>query len=192
MRLGSIEPVIITEDFVRRAARLEKLCPQFHLSLQSGCTATLRRMRRRYTAEEYRRAVELLRSEIDDVSITTDLMVGFPGETDEEFESSYRFCKSIGFMHMHVFKYSVRHGTAAEKMENQISESVKEARSAKMIELSEKMKKAFYDKYRGTEAEVLVEQRTRDGRYHATTSNYMDVYFDSPDELRGKIIKVTL
>lgn len=192
VRLGSLEPVMITEEFVRRAAKLENLCPQFHMSLQSGCCETLKRMKRRYTTDEYRAAVELLRSKINDVAITTDLMVGFPGETEEEFEKSYEFCKSIGFMQMHVFKYSVRKGTAAEKMKDQVPETVKEERSAKMLKLSEQMKKEFYGKYRGCDAEVLVEKRVKDGRYHGTTANYMDVYFDSDEDLRGQIVKVKI
>lgn len=192
VRLGSIEPVIITEDFTERAARLEKLCPQFHLALQSGCDATLKRMKRRYTTEEFYNAVTRLRRSIKDVSVTTDLMVGFPGESDEEFEQSYNFCKKIGFMQMHVFKYSVRRGTAAEKMENQVPEQVKDLRSEKMLALAKEMKKAFYDSYKGREAEVLVEQRMKNGKYHATTANYMDVYIESDDDLRGKIVKTVL
>lgn len=192
VRLGSIEPVIITEDFTERAARLEKLCPQFHLALQSGCDATLERMKRRYTTEEFYNAVTRLRRSIKDVSVTTDLMVGFPGESDEEFEQSYNFCKKIGFMQMHVFKYSVRRGTAAEKMENQVPEQVKDPRSEKMLALAKEMKKAFYDSYKGREAEVLVEQRMKNGKYHATTANYMDVYIESDDDLRGKIVKTVL
>lgn len=192
VRLGSIEPVIITGDFTERAARLEKLCPQFHLALQSGCDATLKRMKRRYTTEEFYNAVTRLRRSIKDVSVTTDLMVGFPGESDEEFEQSYNFCKKIGFMQMHVFKYSVRRGTAAEKMENQVPEQVKDLRSEKMLALAKEMKKAFYDSYKGREAEVLVEQRMKNGKYHATTANYMDVYIESDDDLRGKIVKTVL
>lgn len=192
VRLGSIEPVIITGDFTERAARLEKLCPQFHLALQSGCNATLKRMKRRYTTEEFYNAVMRLRRSIKDVSVTTDLMVGFPGESDEEFEQSYNFCKKIGFMQMHVFKYSVRRGTAAEKMENQVPEQVKDLRSEKMLALAKEMKKAFYDSYKGREAEVLVEQRMKNGKYHATTANYMDVYIESDYDLRGKIVKTVL
>lgn len=192
VRLGSIEPVVINEDFVRRAATLKNLCPQFHLSLQSGCDATLERMRRRYTTEEYIDAVKRLRKNIGDVSITTDIIVGFPGETDEEFKQSYEFCKKIGFMQMHVFKYSKRKGTVAEKMENQVPENIKDERSDLMIALAEEMKKAFYDNYKGVEAEVLVEQKMKNGKYHATTANYMDVYIDSDEDISGKFIKTIL
>lgn len=192
VRLGSVEPVVITEEFAERISRLPNLCPQFHLSLQSGCTETLMRMKRRYTAEEYRAAVERLREKLEDVSITTDLMVGFPGETNEEFEKSYDFCKSIGFMQMHIFKYSIRKGTAAEKMDNQVSEQVKEERSKKMFELSEKMKDEFYESFRGRTLEVLAEQKTRDGRYHATAANYMEFLVESNENIAGKLVEYTV
>ncbi len=191
VRLGSIEPVVITDDFVERIKKLDNLCPQFHLSLQSGSTKTLARMRRRYTAEEYMQAVELLRKNIKDTSITTDLMVGFPGETDEEFEESYNFCKSIGFMQMHIFKYSKRPGTVAAEMENQVPEQVKEVRSQKMIELEKQMKADFYSSYKGRTMDVLVEVRTKDGRFHATTANYMDVFIESEEDISGKIVQHT-
>ena len=179
---------MITEEFVERISKLHNLCPQFHLSLQSGCTETLMRMKRRYTAEEYFEAVARLREKLTDVSVTTDLMVGFPGETDEEFEKSYEFCKSIGFMQMHVFKYSIRKGTVAEKMENQVPEPIKEERSKRMIELSENMKNDFYDSYRGREIEVLAEQRTRDGRFHATAANYMEFLIESKNDITGQTV----
>ncbi len=188
VRLGSVEPVAITEEFVERIAKLPNLCPQFHLSLQSGCTETLKRMKRRYTAEEYFEAVSRLRAGLKDVSITTDLMVGFPGETDEEFEESFNFCKKIGFMQMHVFKFSIRKGTVAEKMENQVPEQVKEERSGRMLELSEKMKAEFYDSFKGREIEVLAETKTRDGRYHATAANYMEFLLDSNEDITGRIV----
>ncbi len=191
VRLGSIEPVVITEDFVSRIKPLKNLCPQFHLSLQSGCTQTLKRMKRRYTAEEYMDAVKLLRENIPDTSITTDLMVGFPGETEEEFEASYAFCEKIGFMQMHIFKYSKRPGTVAAEMENQVPETVKEERSGRMLLLEKKMREAFYDSYKGRTVEVLAEVRTKDGRFHATTANYMDVYVESEADITGQIVKYT-
>ena len=192
VRLGSVEPVVITEDFVMRAKKLKNLCPQFHLSLQSGCTETLARMKRRYSAEEYMQAVKLLRENLEDVSITTDVMVGFPGETDEEFEKSYQFCKEVGFMQMHIFKYSPRKGTVAAEMKNQISEQVKEERSQRLIALGEEMKQAFYDSYRGKRVEVLAETRTKDGKFHATLANYMDVYIESDEDISGKIVEYTV
>lgn len=191
IRLGSIEPVIITEDFVRRSKELVKLCPQFHLSLQSGCDETLKRMNRRYTTEEYRNAVNLLRKYISDTSITTDLMVGFAGETDEEFKKSYDFCREIGFMQMHIFKYSIRKGTRAENMPNQVTENIKDKRSHKMIALAESMKKAFYTNYIGKPLKVLVEQEKSPGKYHATTMNYMDVLLPAEPNQVGQIIEFT-
>lgn len=188
IRLGSIEPVLITEDFVMRAKKLKKLCPQFHLSLQSGCDETLKRMRRRYTADEYKRATELLCAHIPDTSITTDLMVGFAGETDEEFSESYEFCKDIGFMQMHIFKYSIRQGTLAEKMPNQVSDEKKDERSHKMLSLAEDMKKAYYTKYIGKKIKVLVEQEKPGGLYHGATKNYMDCLVKTTPENVGKII----
>lgn len=190
VRLGSIEPVLITEDFVGRIKNIGNLCPQFHLSLQSGCTETLKRMNRRYTAEEFRRSVDLLRDNIPDASITTDLMVGFPGESEHEFEQSYEFCRSIGFMQMHIFKYSVRQGTVAEKLRPQIPEAVKHERSQKMLELSEDMKRSFYEKYIGKELTVLTEQTSGEG-LHATSANYMDVIIRPGDGIApGQFIKV--
>jgi len=189
VRLGSVEPPTITEEFVERISKLSNLCPHFHLSLQSGCTETLARMRRRYTADEYRAAVELLRSKLKDVSITTDVIVGFPGETDEEFDKSYEFCKSIGFMQMHIFKYSVRKGTAAADFDNQIPEPIKEERSQRMIALGDRMKAEFYNSYLGREIEVLAEQKTRDGRYHATAANYMEFLIESNEDVTGKLVK---
>ncbi len=191
VRLGSIEPIVITDDFVNRIKNLKNLCPQFHLSLQSGCSETLKRMKRRYTAEEYKAAIQRLRDNIPDTSITTDIMVGFPGETEEEFLESYNFCKEIGFMQMHVFKYSVRPGTEAADMDNQIPEPVKEERSKKLIVLGEEMKKAFYDSYKGKTMDVLAEVRIKDGRFHATTANYMDVYIESDADISGQIVPYT-
>ncbi len=192
VRLGSVEPVVICEDFVTRAKKLKNLCPQFHLSLQSGCTSTLMRMKRRYSAEEYMGAVKLLRNNIPDTSITTDVMVGFPGETDEEFEQSYNFCKAVGFMQMHIFKYSKRPGTAAAEMPDQIPEQIKEERSNRLLALEAEMKRAFYASYKGKTVEVLAEVRTKDGRFHATTPNYMDVYIESNEDITGQFVTYTL
>lgn len=187
IRLGSIEPSVITEDFVLRAKKLDKLCPQFHLSLQSGCDDTLMRMNRHYTAREFKDAVVLLREHIPDTSITTDLMVGFPGETDEEFEKSYRFCKDIGFMKMHIFKYSIRKGTRAETLPNQIPENIKELRSRKMLDLAKNMKEVFYSNYINKPISVLVEQEKSPGLYHATSKNYIDTMIKSDLNIEGTI-----
>ena len=189
VRLGSIEPPIITDEFVDRASKLKNLCPHFHMSLQSGCGGTLRRMKRRYTPDEYYRAVGMLRDRIPDVSITTDLMVGFPGETDEEFEESYGFCEKVGFMRMHVFKYSVRKGTEAERLPNHVGERIKEERSRRMIALAERMRADFYKKYDGAVLPILLEKR-QNGVYHGTTPNYMDAYVKAAAGLEGKTAEI--
>lgn len=191
IRLGSLEPITVNEAFVLRAKKLTKLCPQFHMSLQSGCDATLKRMRRRYTAEEYQRAVQLLRDNLSDVAITTDLMVGFSGETREEFQESYDFCKEIGFSQMHIFPYSVRKGTAAEKLPHRVDERTKTERTGRMLALAAEMKAAFYHGYLGRTLPVLMEQN-KDGWYHGTTANYMDVKVKTEDDLTGRIVRVTM
>ena len=194
IRLGSIEPGIVDEEFAARAARLDKLCPQFHLSLQSGSDATLKRMKRRYSAAQYRGAVALLRKYFKDAAITTDLMVGFVGETDEEFEESYNFCKEIGFSQMHIFKYSVRRGTAAEKMPGRVDERVKDERSHRMLSLASDMKKDFYSEHIGRVMPVLIEQERQSGVYHATTANYMDVLISCGDgkDACGRIVNARM
>ena len=187
IRLGSLEPVMITEEFVRRAKQLPKLCPQFHMSLQSGCDETLKRMRRRYTTDDFRHAVSLLRQEIPDTAITTDLMVGFAGETDEEFQASYNFCKEIGFSQMHIFPYSIRKGTAAENFPNQVPESLKTSRTHAMLKLAEEMKETFYRRYLGQTIPVLLEQK-EGNLWHGTTANYMDILVDAPDGISGQTV----
>ena len=133
IRLSSLEPTLITEEFVKRLSKLAKICDHFHLSLQSGCNETLKRMNRHYTTEDFKKATELLRKTYPNVALTTDIIVGFPGETEEEFNITYDFLKEINFYKMHVFKYSPRHGTKAEKMPNQIDGNIKEERSKKLI-----------------------------------------------------------
>ncbi len=191
VRLGSLEPVVITPDFVNRAKALKNLCPQFHMSLQSGCNETLKRMNRHYTAEEYYKAVTLLRESLEDTAITTDLMVGFPGETEEEFKKSYDFCKKTGFAQMHIFKYSVRRGTRAEKLPNQVSKAVKDERSGKMLALAREMQKDFYESCKGKRTVVLAEQKKGDS-YHCTTANYMDIYVKSDKDITGEFVDVIL
>ena len=136
IRLGSLEPTIITEEFAKRLSKLEKICNQFHLSLQSGCDETLKRMNRKYTTKQFEEVAQILRKYFKDVNLTTDIIVGFPGETDEEFEQTYNFLKNISFYKMHIFKYSPREGTLAQKMPMQVDGNKKEERSEKLIELS--------------------------------------------------------
>ena len=158
IRLGSIEPLLITEEFVERLKKLEKICHHFHLSLQSGCDETLKRMNRRYTTEQFKEIVRLLRNAYKDVNLTTDIIVGFPGETDEEFNKTYQFLKEIKFYKMHVFKYSPRKGTKAAVMPNQISGDIKEKRSRELLELSNENELEYNQKYTGNEVEVLFEE----------------------------------
>lgn len=168
IRLGSLEPNIITEEFVNRIKSISKLCNHFHLSLQSGCTETLKRMNRKYTAEEFYEKVKLLRKNIDDVALTTDVIVGFPGETEKEFEETYAFLKEINFAKMHIFKYSPRKGTPAATYKDQIDGNIKETRSKTLLKLSDENEKAFAEKYIGKEIEVLFENE-KEGH----TTNYI-------------------
>ena len=189
IRLGSIEPLLITEEFVERLKKLEKICHHFHLSLQSGCDETLKRMNRRYTTEEFINIVKILRNTYKDVNLTTDVIVGFPGETEEEFNKTYEFLKNIKFYKMHIFKYSPRKGTKASVMENQIPGNIKEERSKKLIELSNKNEIEYNSKYIGKEVEVLFEEE-KTGIYKGHTQNYIMVYCHSKEKLENKIKKV--
>ena len=162
IRLGSLEPNIITQDFVERLGKVDKICNHFHLSLQSGCNETLKRMNRKYTTQEFEKATDLLRKKFPNVALTTDIIVGFPGETEEEFNITYEFLKKIKFSKMHVFKYSPRKGTIAAKMKEQIDARIKEQRSNKLIELSNKNEIEFLEKYIEKELEVLFESKTHD------------------------------
>lgn len=178
IRLGSIEPMLIKDEFVTRLTKLEKICHHFHLSLQSGCTETLKRMNRRYSAEEFEEVTERLRQAYDDVILTTDIIVGFPNETDEEFEQTYEFLKRIKFYKMHVFKYSPRKGTKAAVMPNQIDGNVKEERSKRLIELSDKNEKEYQEKYINKKVKVLFEdEHIENGNKYIKghTANYIMV-----------------
>ena len=171
IRLGSLEPTLINEEFLERLTKLEKICDHFHLSLQSGCDETLKRMNRRYTTKEFKNTAELLKKTYPNVSLTTDIIVGFPGETEEEFNKTYEFLKDINFYQMHIFKYSPRKGTKAAVMTNQIDGKVKEERSNKLIELSHQNEIAHNEKEIGKELEVLWEEK--DGDYiKGHTTNY--------------------
>ncbi len=189
IRLGSLEPLIIDDEFVSRIKVLSKVCNHYHLSLQSGCDATLERMNRRYRTEEFREIVKRLRDNIPEVALTTDVIVGFPGETDEEFNQTYNFLNEIKFSKMHVFKYSQRRGTKAEKFPNQVDGNVKEERSNALIEMSNKNEEEFAKQYLGKEVEVLFE-REHDGH----TTNYLEVESEeshTPNEIsRVKVKKV--
>ena len=191
IRLGSLEPTIITEEFAKRLSKLNTICNQFHLSLQSGCDETLKRMNRKYSCEEFERVTEILRKYFKDVNLTTDIIVGFPGETKKEFEKTYEFLERIKFYKMHIFKYSPRAGTIAAKMTNQIDGNIKEERSQKLIELSNKNEKEYNEKYIGKEVEVLFEEK-KNGLWSGYTKNYIKVYCESEENLENKIINVVL
>ena len=175
IRLGSLEPNLITEEFVERLGNVEKICDHFHLSLQSGCDETLKRMNRKYTIEEFEKGVKLLRNKFPNVALTTDIIVGFPGETEEEFEKTYKFLKNIKFSKMHIFKYSQRKGTVAAKMKEQISPEIKEKRSNKLIELSNKNEIEFLNQYINQNLEVLFETKTEGEYTEGHTTNYITV-----------------
>lgn len=195
IRLGSLEPQIVTEEFARELSSLEKICPHFHLSLQSGCDATLKRMNRKYTAAQYEEGCRLLRKYFEHPAITTDVIVGFPGETEEEFETTKAFLEKIHFYEMHIFKYSKRQGTRAAVMENQVPEEIKTKRSAELIALSERMSNEFRSYYLGREEEVLFEEPAEiNGKtmYVGYTKEYVKVATESDESLenvmrRGRI-----
>lgn len=192
VRLGSLEPEQLTEEVIARLKRQEKLCPQFHLSLQSGCDETLRRMNRHYTAEEYRQIVKNLREAFPGCAITTDIMVGFAGETEEEFQASLRFAKEISFAKVHVFAYSRRPGTKAYNAPDQVPEKVKEERSKQMIAATLMTQRAFLEAQVGNTEEVLFEQEADKNVYEGYTRNYTLVRAASPKPLHGQLLPVQI
>lgn len=192
VRLGSIEPERMTKDILQRLKAQEKFCPHFHLSLQSGCTETLKRMRRHYTADEYRQIVEDIREVFVDPSITTDVMVGFAGETDEEFEESLSFCDEIGFAKAHIFAYSRRNGTKADQMQDQVPEHIKNLRSKRMIEHTDRSEREFLLSQIGKVVSVLFETTDRDGLFEGHTKNYTKVKVRSDEDITNRILEVKL
>lgn len=177
---------------MERLVKLKKVCHHFHLSLQSGCTETLKRMNRRYTAEEFEEVVSRLRNAYSDVILTTDIIVGFPAETEEEFNKTYKFLDKISFYKMHIFKFSPRAGTKASIMKEQIAGDVKEKRSKALIELSNKKEKEYLDTYIGKTAEVLFEELDKDGFYKGHTANYIMVKAKSDKDVSGQILPVNI
>lgn len=195
IRLGSLEPGIITEEFAAELAALPKICPHFHLSLQSGCNATLKRMNRRYTAEEYEEKCRILRKTFDNPAITTDVIVGFPGETEEEFEESRAFVERIGFYETHIFKYSKRQGTRAAVMENQVPEQVKATRSNVLIALGKRKKQEYEARMIGRTVEVLMEEEVAlNGEVWQTghTREYVKVRQKYEENLTNQLINVEI
>lgn len=192
VRLGSLEPEQLSEPVIRRMAKQEKLCPQFHLSLQSGCDATLRRMNRHYTADEYRTIVRNLRAAFDNAAITTDIMVGFAGETEEEFAASLAFAREIAFAKVHVFAYSRRPGTRAYDMGDQVTNAVKESRSHAMIRATTETQRTFFDTQVGRTEQVLFERPVQPGVYEGYSMNYTPVLAASGTSLAGQIRTVRI
>lgn len=207
IRLGSLEPRIMTETFVTELAKVEKLCPHFHLSLQSACNETLKRMNRKYTIEEYMEGCERLRNAFDRPALTTDVIVGFPGETEEEFETTYENLRKLNLYEMHVFKYSKRRGTKAEQMPDQVPEPVKTIRSDRLLELTAEQKRQYEDSFRGEPLQVLVEEcldtekkRLAEGCkeeaetgkqwYVGHTERYQRVTLQSERDVRNQVVEV--
>lgn len=191
IRLGSLEPKIVTEHFASELSKLDKICPHFHLSLQSGCDATLKRMNRKYTTKEYERGCELLRKYFVHPAITTDVIVGFPGETEEEFEQTKAYLEHIHFYEMHIFKYSKRKGTRAAVMPDQIDEQIKAARSEKLIALGHDMSKEFRKFYIGKNEEVLFEEKAVIGDkeyFVGYTNEYVKVAKETDENLENQIV----
>lgn len=195
IRLGSLEPRIITEEFVKTIASLPKMCPHFHLSLQSGCDETLRRMNRRYTTQEYYEKCQLLRQYFDHPALTTDVIVGFPQESEEEFEKSMAFVDKVDFYETHIFKYSRREGTKAAAMDGQVPEQIKNARSARLIALGRHKQQAYEERLMGTCVEVLMEEAVEreDGIYQVGhTKEYVKVGQKTTENLSNQLINVEI
>ena len=197
IRLGSLEPMIVTEEFVRRLVNCKKVCPHFHLSLQSGCDSVLKRMNRRYTAAEFYEGVNLLRKYYDNPAITTDVIVGFPQETDAEFEETRKFLEKVKFFELHVFKYSRRKGTVADKMVGQIDESIKTLRSDVLLKMDEKLSGEYRMNYIGQNVDILLEEEVEiDGVKYFTgfTDTYVKVFVKSEEKkyLSNEIISVKI
>ena len=192
IRLSSVEPVLFTDEFVSEVAKMDKVCPHYHLSLQSGCDETLKRMNRRYTTAEYKEIVDRLRENIPNVAITTDVIVGFPGETNDEFSKTYEFLKDIELSQMHIFKYSPRKGTPASTMDNQIDPQMKQFRSDKLLNLNKENFEKFAGKFIGQEVDVLFEQSISENTYEGLTPNYIRVVVNSDKDIHGEILKVKL
>lgn len=192
IRLSSVEPLLMSDEFIDEIASMKKICPHFHLSLQSGCDETLKRMNRKYNTTQYRDIVKKIREKIGNVAITTDVIVGFPGETDEEFEKTYEFLKEIELSQMHVFKYSPRKGTPAASMKEQIDPKIKQIRSEKLMNLSNENNNEFMNEFSNSTVSVLFEAKLENGYYEGLSSNYIRVLSKSDENIEGKILNVNL
>ena len=192
IRLGSLEPRIVTEEFTKRLSAIDKICPHFHLFLQSGCDATLARMNRKYTTGQYDECCQILRNYFEHPAITTDVIVGFPGETETEFAETEKFLEHIAFAEMHIFKYSKREGTRAAAMEQQVDEGIKNVRSARLLALNERLHDDFIRQWSGKPVEVLLEEAVQiDGREYMTghTKEYIRVAMELPEEMANTIVQ---
>lgn len=195
VRLSSLEPGIITEEFMDRLSCIKEICPHFHLSLQSGCDTVLKRMNRKYTSEEYLGKCRIIRDVFPDAAITTDIIVGFPGETEEEFSITEEFAKQVNFAQMHIFKYSKRRGTKAAEMEGQIDDTVKHERSKRLIESGKKLRDSYTDKFIGGVKEVLFEQEELVGGvkyFTGFTKEYVKIAVLSEEDLTNHIVNVNV
>ncbi len=195
LRFGSLDPEVVTEEFAERMSRLGRFCPQFHLSLQSGSDTVLKRMNRHYTSEEYYKGVELLRKYFDDPAFTTDIIVGFPGETDEEFNQTVRFAERVGFAKIHIFPYSRREGTLAARMKEQIPSDIASARAKTLGETEKRLRMAYTKRFVGKERDVLFEEtKELNGKIYACgyTPEYLYVYIEAGKDLINKIRKVRI
>lgn len=190
IRLGSVEPRLLTEDFVREISRLSKVCNHFHVALQSGCDATLQRMNRKYTTAQYKEGIELLRKYFDNPAIATDIMVGFPGETEEEFVSSVKFASELKLADAHVFAYSNRKGTKADRFPCQVPKRTKEERSRIMIDTLAKSREEYLNSQIGKKVQVLMEQEMSKGLWEGHMTNYVKVVIPSDEDLSGKFVDV--
>lgn len=194
IRLSSVEPTLLTDDFIREIKALPKFCPHLHISLQSGCDETLKRMNRKYSTEQFRKIVENLRHEMPNIAITTDIIVGFPGESDDEFQTTYNFVKEMAFSQIHVFKYSPRKGTPAAKFEDQVKGDVKSSRSEKMIKLGNELMNLYMNNFIDKEVEVLFENHYDSDKniLEGLTPNYIRVAAKGTGGLIGQIIKIKI
>ncbi len=193
IRLSSVEPLIVTDEFIKEIQSLDKLCEHFHLSLQSGCDKILKKMNRRYNTQQYEQAVKKLRSVFPDAAFTTDIITGFPGESEDDFKQSLSFAKKIGFAKIHSFPYSPKKGTPAASFPYQIPNEIKSERSRRMIELSDRLNKEFLKSFEGREAEVLFERQIQDGIFEGHTSNYIKVRAESKSKnIINKTLKVKI
>lgn len=192
IRLGSVEPRVLDENFVREISKMEKVCDHFHISLQSGCDKTLRNMNRKYTTKEYKDAVERLRNAFENPAITTDIITGFPMETDEDFDLSLKFMEDVRFSEVHVFPYSPRKGTKAAMMDGQVEKKTREKRAKIMIEKAKELHREYVKSFENTTQSVLFEQHIGDGIYEGHMTNYIKVRMESCEDISHKILNVKL